>query len=341
MAKSKINIPTILDAVKEIKKGRIKTLYYFSGDDTFGIDSTFKLLDQKVTPSLSSEFDKEILYSEGKTMIDILNIASSFPFGSEKKFVVVKESEKIKDKKPLLSYSVSPPDFTILVFLHYGKIPNPETQLYTSLLNSGFLYEAKELKGKNLADWVINHAESKGKNLSDENAQLLIDIAGENRNMLETQLEKILTFLGDEKEINHKVITEIASSLKEFSIFDLQNAIAKREKQKSLKIALKLIDSGVEPTFIIYMLTKFFSGLSRINEIREQKLNIYAAARLVGTHHFFYDNYLNARNIYSDKDLFNAAKALFKADLLTKTTSSDPKNVIAILITELLVQNQG
>jgi DNA polymerase III subunit delta len=336
LAKSKTVIPTILDAVKEIKKGKIKPLYYFSGDDSFGIDTAFKLLEQKVQPLLTSDFDKEVFYGEGKNLADILNAASSFPFGSSKKFIVVKESEKIKDKKALLSYAASPPDFTIIAFLHYGKISNPETQVYTGLLNSGFLYEAKELKGRNLVDWVIDYSESKGKNLTDDNAQLLIDIAGENRNLLEAQLEKIFTFLGEEKEINHKVITEITSSLKEYSVFDLQNAIAKKEKKNALKIALKLIDSGTEPTFIIFMLTRFFTGLSRINELKELKMNVYAASRIVGTHHFYYDNYLRARALYSDEKLFKAAKALFKADLLTKTTSTDPKNTLAVLIAEIL-----
>lgn len=336
MGKSKINIPSILDAVKEIKKGKLKPIYYFSGDDSFGIDEAFKLLEQKVSPLLTSDFDREVFYAEGKNLVDILNSASAFPFGSSKKLVIVKESEKIKDKKALISYAASPPDFAVIVFLHYGKISNPDTQVYTSLINSGYLYEAKELRGKNLAAWIIENAESKGKNFSGDDAQLLIDIAGENRNLLEAQLEKIITFLGAEKEINHKVITEVTSSLKEYSIFDLQNAVAKKEKRNALKIVLKLLDSGIEPTFIIFMLNKFFMGLSRINEIKEQKLNVYAAARLVGTHYFYYDNYLKARAVYSDKNLFNAAKALFKAELLTKTTSSDSKNVLAILIAEII-----
>lgn len=336
MAKSRTAVPSILDAVKEIKKGKLKPLYYFSGDDSFGIDAAFKLLEQKTAPLLTSDFDKEIFYSDGKTLNDILNSASAFPFGSSKKFIVVKESEKIKDKKALIPYAASPPDFTILVFLHYGKISNPDTQLYSSLIGKGFLYEAKELKGKNLVEWVVDNAESKGKNLSADDAQLLIDIAGENRNLLEAQLEKIITFLGEENLITHKIITEVTSSLKEYSVFDLQNAMAKREKKKALKIAFKLLDSGFESTFIIYMLTRFFTGLTRINELKDQNLNVYAAARIVGTHHFFYDNYLRARELFSDQKLFNAARALFKAELLTKTTSSDSKNVIAILIAEIL-----
>lgn len=336
MAKNRINIPSILEAVKEIKKGKIKPLYYFSGDDSFGMDAAFKQLEQKVAPLLTSEFDKEIFYGEGKTLSEIISAASSFPFGSSKKFVVVKDSERIKDKKSLLQYASSPPDFTILIFLHNGKISNPDTEIYRMLNQEGFLYEAKELRGKHLVNWLIDFSESKGKTLTEENAQLLIDIAGENRNLLEVQLEKVLTFLGDEKEIDHKVIKSITSDLKEYTIFDLQDALGKKDKKKSLTIALKLINSGTEPTHIIYMLTRFFVGISRVNEIKEQKLNVYAAAKIVGTHYAFYDGFLKARSLYSDKNVFNAAKALFKAELLTKTTASSPKNVIAILIAEIL-----
>ena len=338
MAKSKANIPSILEAVKEIKKEKLKPVYYFSGDDSFGIDSAYKILEEKVTPLLASDFDKEVFYGEGKALGEILNSASSFPFGSSKKFVVVKESEKIKDKRDLLGYISAAPEFTVLVFLHYGKISNPDSQVYKSLADYGFLFEAKELKGKNLVEWLIDYTESKGKMLTEDNAQLLIDIAGENRNMLEIQMEKILTFLGDKKkEIDHSSITSVSSSLKEFSIFDLQNALSKKDKKNALKIAYKLIDGGAEATFIIYMITKYFTGLSRIKELKEKNVPDSEGARIVGTHPYFYKDYLTAKSLYSDEKVFNSAKALLKADLSIKTTTSDPKNVIAILIAEIMV----
>lgn len=336
MAKSRVNVPSILEVVKEIKKGKLKPVYYFSGDDSFGIDSAYKILEGKVVPLLTSDFDKEIFYGDGKTLDEILTSASAFPFGSSKKFVVVKESEKIKDKKALLQYIASPPEFTVLVFLHYGKISNPDSSLYKSLNDSGYLFEAKELKGKNLAAWLMDYAESKEKILSEDNAQLLIDIAGENRNMLEVQMEKIFTFLDDKKEIDRKTITDISSSLKEFSIFDLQNALSKRDKKNALKIAYKLIDGGAEPTFIIYMITRYFTGLSRIKELKEKNVPDQTAARIVGTHPYYYKDYLSARSLYSDEKVYDSAKALLKADISTKTTSADPRNVIAILIAEIM-----
>lgn len=337
MAKSRTSIPSILEAVKEIKKGKLKPVYYFSGDDSFGIETAFKVLEEKLTPLLTSDFDKEVFYGENKTLSEILDAASAFPFGSSKKFVVVRESEKIKDKKNLLSYADSPPEFTIIIFLHYGKISNPDSQVYKKLIDGGFLFESKELKGKNLVNWLVDFVESKEKILSEENAQLLIDIAGENRNVLEAQLEKIITFLDkDVKEINHRVIIDVSSSLKEYTIFDLQNAISRKDKAHAYKIGNKLVESGVEPTFIIYMLTRYFTGLSRIKELKEQNLPIEAAARIVGTHRFYYNDYLKARAIYTDAEVFSAIKALLKADLSIKTTSSSSASIISILIAEII-----
>jgi DNA polymerase III delta subunit len=83
------------------------------------------------------------------------------------------------------------------------------------------------------------------------------------------------------------------------------------------------------------MLTKYFSGLSRINEMKE-KIPDAQAARIVGTHPFYYKNYILARQKYSDKDLYRALNALLKTDIQQKTTSADPKSLFTILITEIL-----
>jgi DNA polymerase III delta subunit len=97
-----------------------------------------------------------------------------------------------------------------------------------------------------------------------------------------------------------------------------------------------MIESGEQPTYIIHMLTRYFTGLSRINELNEQKIPVQAAARIVGTHYFYYKDYLYARKLYSDEKVFNAARALLKADLSVKTTSADPKNVVSVLIAEIM-----
>jgi DNA polymerase-3 subunit delta len=335
MAKSKA--PSILEAVAEIKKRKFKPVYYFFGEDTYNLSFTLHTLEEAFKTLLLSEFDKEKIYSEDRAIIDILGLATSFPFGSEKKLIIVKEAEKIKDKKPLKGYAASPPEFTVLAFFHNGSITNLNSEPFKTLNENNFLFEAKELKGKNLIDWLISEAEEKEKKLSEENAHVLVDIVGENRNILEDQLEKISVFLNKGKEITIESIQQVSSELKQFNIFDLQNAIGLKEKAKSLTIANNLLDNGAEPTFIITMLTRYFISLSKITELKTKNVPDMEAARIVGTHHFYYPGYVKARTLYSDEKLVEVFRALLKADISVKTTSTENKTIITLLMAEILI----
>ena len=334
MAKSKA--PSILEVLPEIKKKKFKPLYYFFGEDSYNLSTTLSTLESSFTPMLQSDFDKEIIYSEDKSVGDILGHASSFPFGSERKLIIVKEAEKLKDKKPLKDYADSPVDFTVLAFFHSGPITNLNSEPFKTLDTKGFLYEAKELKGKHLISWLVHEAEEKGKIFPDENAQLMVDIVGENRSILEVQLEKICIFLNNKKEITIETIQQISSELKQFNIFDLQNAIGLKDKTKSLSVANNLLDNGAEPTFIISMLTRYFTGLAKVTELRSKNIPDRDAARIVGTHPYFYPDYVKARTLYSDTKLVEVFRSLLKADVSIKTTSTDDKTLITLLITEIL-----
>ncbi len=336
MTKSKINAPSVNKIADDLNTGRVLPVYYIFGEDTFSIEAGLDLISKSVQPFIASEFDKEVFYGDEKTLIEILDYASAFPFGSKKKLIIVKEFEKIRDKKGLVSYANNPTDFSVLVLIHNGKISNLDSEPFKTLIERNYLFEAKELKGENLIDWVVSYVQNSGKIIARENARLLVEISGESRDMLESQLEKISVFLGNKKEITIDTIKDLSTSLKEYNIFDLQNALSKKDKQETLKIAFKMLEKGAEPTFIIYMLTRYFTGLSRINELKEKKIPEQAAARIVGTHPYYYKDYLKARTFYSDKDLIRIVQSLLKADLSVKTTSADNKSIISVLLAEIL-----
>jgi DNA polymerase-3 subunit delta len=333
---AKIKAPSILEVEKQIKQKKVLPVYYFIGEDSYSIDTTLEVIQKYLEPLITSDFDRETFYGENQTFANVISLASTFPFGSEKKLIIFKQAEKAKDKKELLPYLKSPADFTVLIFIHEGPVSSIDSEPYKSLNQNGFLYEAKELKGKNLIEWLITQAEKNNKTLSYENAQLLTDIAGENRNTLESQLEKIFLFLGDQKEITIESIRGLSTSLKEYTIFDLQNAIGKKNKNNSLVILLNLLKNGMEPTQIIAMLNKYFANLAKISELIAKKTPEQTVARTIGTHPYYLKDYYNARKIYSDKHLESAFSALLKADIALKTTSIDNQTLLSVLIAEII-----
>lgn len=335
MAQSSKKAPSILDAVKNLKKGKILPLYYLFGEDTYSLSLGIEAIEDAVNPLITSDFDKDICYSEDRNLQDVINAARAFPFGSKKKLIIFKEVEKVKDKKLLEAYIPSPPEFTVLVLIHNGIITNLTSSPFNLLLENNFLFEAKELKGENLIEWVAELVKTKGRQISNENAMLLTDISGENRLIIESQLEKIMAFLGDKKEITFNSIKDVSASFKEYTIFDLQNAVFQKDKAAALKIVFNLLEKGAEATLIISMLTKYFIGLSQVRELNEKKIPDAEAAKIVGTHPFYLKNFQRAVVLFTNNDLIKAMDALLKADVSIKTTSTDPKTVISILMGEI------
>ena len=326
---------SILSIKNEIKKGEFKPIYFLCGEDSYSINLALNIIIKSVEPFIASEFDKEIYHGKEVSLQNILTNASTFPFGSDKKLIILKEFEEIKDKKELNNYAPSPSEFTVLVIIFNGSIPKKLTEPFKTLDKQNYLYEAKVLKGKYLLSWLTSFAESKNKTLNTLNAQLLVDLVGENRAMLESQLEKIFTYLDERIEITFDDIKKLAASLKEFSIFDLQDAVAKKNSSDALKIAFNMLDNGKELTEILNYFTRYFMTVSRIFELDRDKISQTEGAKILGIHPFYYLKCKELRRYYSDKDLLNVSRALLKADIGIKTTNTDRKTLATILIAEM------
>lgn len=326
----------VLSIKDELKNDELKPIYFLSGEDSYSKNLILNLIIEKAEKFLTSEFDKESFHGKEITLQNILANAQTFPFGSQKKLIILKEFEDVKDKKELKNYVTSPSDFTIIVIIYNENLPKKLSEPFKSLEKHNYLYEAKALKGKNLISWLISFASSNNKSLNTLNAQLLIDLVGENREMLEAQLEKIFTYLDERTEITFDDIKKLAASLKEYSIFDLQDAVAKKNVEESLKIIFNMLDNGKELIEILNYFTRYFMTVSRVYELEREKVTQTEGAKILGIHPFYYLKCKELKRYYSDKDLWNVSRALLNADLAIKTTNTDKKTLATILLAEML-----
>ena len=336
MAKTKVPVPSIYSLGKFLKKDSFLPIYFFYGEDTYSIENAARAVENALQPLLSSDFDKEVLNGKERTVVEIIDSASAFPFGTEKKLIIVKDFDELKgDKKKFSHFASNPPQFTTIIFTKNGSISNVEAEPYNTFLKKGYLFEANELKGGELASWIVKYAARKSKVISSENAALLVDTVGENRSLIEMQLQKIFAYLGEEREISRETIFNISSALKEFTIFDLQNAIGAGNKTKALETAYNLLEKGKDVLFIVSMLNRYFTAVAQVPELTKGNVPDGEAARTIGTHPYYYKDYKKAAQFYKDQRLLRVARALYKADLSVKTTSADPKTVVTILLAEI------
>jgi len=53
-----------------------------------------------------------------------------------------------------------------------------------------------------MEEWIVQSAAAQGKMLSHDNARFIMELSGDDRNILQMQLDKIILFIGESSE-NH------------------------------------------------------------------------------------------------------------------------------------------
>ena len=333
---AKREIPSVQEIIKNISKEKLLPLYFVCGEDNFTIELTVDSIQKTVDPLIESDFDREVVNAEkSQTLSQILDLAYGFPFGGGKKLILLKNFEKLNDKKELSAYVKNPAEFTVLVIINYGKISDSTREPYSLMLEKNFLYEARIESGSGLVEWLLSRAKKHKLNFSEDKARALIEIVGEEKSVLDMQIQKLRDYSGN-KEISFDDIKRLSSPTKKFSIFDLQDSMGRGDKSKAIEIAFNLLDGGQDIIVILNMLAKFILTLAQIIEMLRSNINDNEAAKKMGVSWFYYVNCKKAVYFLKDERLLNASRALLEADISIKTTAADPKSILVILISKMM-----
>ncbi len=330
-------IPTLDEVNNFLGEDSLLPVYFLAGKDKFSLENALEQVRNAVDPLIESDFDKEIFsLDKGVDLNSILDSASSFPFGSKKKLIIVRGFENLSEKAKLLPYIISPSDFTVLVITHNAELKSATQQPFKELAAKGYLFADRKLRPSEFAEWTIKQAAKLGLKLSRDNAYMLMDFVGDEKALVEGQLQKFAGFLNGQGEITSEIIENLSSSTKEYSIFELQDALSAGNKKKSLKIILNLLDSGNDILRISAMLSKYIYTLASAIEFKKTNVSEMEAAKKLQVSPYYYKKCVQARYMFNEKRIHNAAKALLNLELAVKTSSIDPKTVATILISEML-----
>ena len=326
----KIEIESIYNIPKSLKNDIILPIYFLFGEDIFTINNVIKIIENKIIPLVKADFDKEsISLSKENSISQITDLAYSFPFGDGKKLIIIKNFELINDKKLFLNYINDPAEFTILIIAQYSKSAPLNQEPYKSLYSKKFIFEAREMKGNELSEWMFKKAKVEKLNLTRAAGQLLLEMVGENKAILEMQLSKISAYSKPDEEITPEIIKTLAEITNEFSIYDLQNALGSGNKSKAIEYGFNILGSNIGMVYIIAMLTKYITNLTQILEIK----NVADGIKAIGNSYYFLQK---TTFLLNEKRLENAAKVLLEADIRLKTSNIDDKTNLLILIAQIL-----
>jgi len=277
-------------------KGDMYLVYFFYGPEDYLIEEEIQRLLDRTLSQKERGLNLHIFSGEEHSGKEIIQAAQTIPMFSQYRFVLVSEADRMDEEKmdELLRYIQNPSPTTCFVL--YAQTIGPWKKYRTEIEKVGKVIECPRLKGRALLSWAKNRMAEKGKKLSQEAADYLVEVVGDRLHDLENALEKAFLSVGGKKTIELSDVEGIASEVKVSTVFDLMDAIGHQNLEKALGIlekamASKTISFKKEETskkmddpvpLLLSMMAKQYRNLWRVKEMASQEQEVVDIAKTLG-----------------------------------------------------------
>ena len=144
--------------------------------------------------------------------------AEQMPCFSSVRALILEDLELFSkgDPGPLLDYLPGANRATALLFIYHGN-PDKRRALYKYLAKAAVVVEAEPLSEGELVKWIIAKAKKRGVNCKPEVARRLMEVAGREMDVLESEIEKLC--LAGENPLTVQLVEALAAPSREYNVF--------------------------------------------------------------------------------------------------------------------------
>lgn len=304
--------------IRDIKNKQFKPVYGLHGEEPFFIDAICDAILENCLEEHERDFNQTIFYGRDTDPMTVASEAKGFPMMAERRLVVVREAQDMKNIYDLESYIANPNPSTVLVLCHKYKSLDGKRKMVKEIGNNGLLFKSEKVKDYQLTEWIVNYVKTIGFDITSKAAALLNEFLGNDLGRIVNELEKLSIILEKGTRISDIHIEENIGISKDYNNFELTNAIAVRDNLKVFQIAHYFEKNPKDHSIIaiIGQLFNFYSNLMRIHFLPNKSPDAVVTALKV--HPFVAKQLMQSANNYPPKVLANNVAVLHEYDLKAK-----------------------
>ncbi len=292
-----MNINPILS---DIKNRSFKPVYLLQGEESYFIDTIADALEGIVLNDAQKGFDQSIFYGKDIDMATIVNAAKRYPMLSDYQVIIIKEAQELKwksDTEELLTkYLEHLTPTTILVFcFKHGKF-DKRKKVYKVFEKTGLVVDAAKLYDDKVAPWIGAYVKDAGWRIHPQATVMIADYLGNDLSKVSNELDKLMLNVTKSQEISMEDVERNIGISKDYNVFELNTALAKRNVLKA------------------YQIVDYFVANPKNNYL----INKSVAAKELGVHPFFLKEYEIAARNYNRRKTFDVINVLKETDLKSK-----------------------
>ncbi|GAO44566.1 DNA polymerase III subunit delta [Flavihumibacter petaseus] len=316
-----MSVESILD---DWKKKKFKPVYWLEGEEEYYIDKLTREAEQHLLTEAEAGFNLTVFYGREANWTDVVNACMRYPMFSERQVVVLKEAQQMKDLDKLEGYIAKPLSSTVLVVAHKEKKVDGRSKLAKILKDKTELLQTKKMYDNQLPGWTEKLVESKGYQIQPKALALLVDHIGNDLSRIDNEIDKLLVNLGNRKGITEDDIEQFVGVSKEFNVFELQDALAKKDYPKAIRI-IRYFEGNPKAGPIQMVLPALYNFFSKVFQVfgvpaRDEK----SVAAALGVSPFFVKDYLAAATRYDYEGVEKVLLLLHQYNLKSVGVDSAP-----------------
>lgn len=246
MAAPKVDIAAIsCSLVQDACNGIFKPVYILMGDEPFYPDMVCQAVLDNCIDEFGKDFNETVCYGADVTPDRIITEAREFPMMAERRLIVVKEAQMMKNIEDLAVYCQSPLDSTVLVLLLHKATVDKRKALYKTVQKTGVVLDSPSLRDYEIPGWIQSYYASKGLHIDPQAAALLGESAGTELSTIAVETDKLLKNLPEgATSVSVADVEKNVGISRQFSVFELTKELSYRRAPQALKIASHLGNSA-------------------------------------------------------------------------------------------------
>ncbi|AYC29682.1 DNA polymerase III subunit delta [Paenisporosarcina cavernae] len=326
---------------KQIEAGNISPVYLLIGTEQYLIDETIHRLEKAL--QLQDGEEKTIFDLQETPVEALVEESNTVPFFADKKLIIgknatfLKASDKTKEKvSHQLDYldewldNPSPTSITVFV-APYEKL-DERKKVTKKMKQTANVLEVKPLQSNDVSVWIKNEVGKHGKAIEDEAIQVLVETLGTNLLQLSGEIEKLSTFLGEEKTITALIVENLLTRTLEQDVFQLLNAYFKGNKTKAIQIYHDLLRQKEEPIMINALLASQVRLQLNVLYLQNKGYPVTQIAKQLKVNPYRVKLIVESKPQMSEKKLLVAMNRLADNDLELKTSSLKRERILELFL---------
>lgn len=305
--------------ISSLKKKEYKPIYFLMGDEPFFIDKITDYISHNVLQEHERDFNQTVLYGKDTNVNEIVSAAKRFPMMSEYQVIIVKEAQHVKKIEEIEKYLAQPLNSTILVINYKFKKLDKRKAVSKLIGKVGVLFESAKLRDYKIPDWITAKISESGLKIQPKNTMLLAEFLGTDISKIDNEINKLKLILPKGSEVTTEAIEKNIGISKDYNIFELQSALAKKDVLKANRIAIYFAQNPKSNPFVL-SISSLFNYFSKVLQLHfsKNKSNDNVLAGELKVHPFFVKEYKMAAKNYSPKKLVKIVGYLREYDLKSK-----------------------